>query len=50
MMATATLNVLNRKEWRNELKLRHELAAASYLYLEEKRNHGTGPGIGTSDD
>jgi hypothetical protein len=40
---TTTMMNLN-KEWHNELKLRHEL---SYLYLEEKRNHGTCPGMGS---
>lgn len=47
-MTATTLNALNNKEWRNELKLRHELGL-SYLYLEEKRNHGEGPGLGASD-
>ena len=40
---TTTMMNLN-KEWRNELKLRHEL---SYLYLEEKHNDGC-PGMGSS--
>lgn len=45
MMATTTLN---NKEWRKANELRHE--ALSYLYLEEKRNHGTRPGKGRSDE
>lgn len=49
MTTTTTLNVLNNKEWRNEHELRHELTL-SYLYLEEKHNHGTRPGMGRSDE
>ena len=44
---TVATTMLNNKEWRNELKLNHELAAVSYLYLEEKRNHGGSPGMGS---
>lgn len=40
-----TMNL--HKEWRNELKLRHELNV-SYLYLEEKHNHDGSPGMGSS--